>query len=296
MGAGTAARRAVPSSDARIRPRAQANSRNVSFEGQDLHLLRPGVKNPYMGVAESVGRYLLGSLDGDRRVPVLGFGDSQSISHPSQVLLCGEAVGAEGILECYRRTTELFSDPRSGLAFSGPTSFAGPIRFGISEARKFPDRLSVLIIVTDGAINDTTRRVEIKGKMELDFNASPTGLAIRDAANFPLYILIVGVGDGPFEQLSYLDDYIPGRRVDNVQSVTYTDYQSRMHDQAAMDDFTRRALCELPYFLDALNKKGYTGSGASSVPAWPAPLALRLPSVAAAAAGGGGGASGSASL
>jgi hypothetical protein len=238
---------------------AQANSRNASFEGQDLHLLRPGVKNPYMAVAEKIGECLLACLDGDRRVPVLGFGDCKSVETPSKTLWLGEGVGVRGVLDVYESALALFERPDTGLAFSGPTSFVGPIRFAMQEAEKHPDRISVAVIITDGAINDAPRVFDhASGRSTVDLTKSPTVAAIRDAANLPLYILIVGVGDGPFEQLRVLDDFLPERRIDAVQAVIFTEFQGRMQGSAdALDEFARLALCELPLFLDDLARKGF---------------------------------------
>jgi E3 ubiquitin-protein ligase RGLG len=215
-----------------------------------------------MAVAESVGRSLVELLDGDRRIPCLGFGDSASVDSAAQVLHIGEGVGVDGVLDVYRAAVARFSSPAAGVAapihFAGPTSFAGPIRFAMAEAERHPDRLSVLIIITDGAINDAPLRWH-NGKSVVDLERSPTVQAIQDAAALPLFILIVGVGDGPFDQLLVLDDYLPARRVDNVQAVVFTEYQARMRGAiGALDEFARLALCELPFFLDSLAQKGFT--------------------------------------
>ena len=39
--------------------------------------------------------------------------------------------------------------------------------------------------------------------------------AIEEASNYPISIVAVGVGDGPFDKMEYFDDFKGKRRYDN---------------------------------------------------------------------------------
>jgi E3 ubiquitin-protein ligase RGLG len=260
--------------------RVQKNSPNVSFGGLDLH--DRSELNPYQAVCSALGNAVLEMLDSDRKVPVVGFGDAATVDTTAGCFLVGCTDRTTTLLSLYDDAASRFYDTDLGpasLVMSGPTSFAGVIRLAIEECRRLPDRLHVLIIITDGAINDTSARVKKHGELVLDLSKSPTAHAIVDASEFPLYIIIVGVGDGPWGLMESLDDELPERRLDNVQFTNFLPFQGRMHDPEAMAEFTRLCLVELPFLLDSLGTMGWVGPRASAVASFPPPplLAPRAP-------------------
>ena len=57
----------------------------------------------------------------------------------------------------------------------------------------------MLVILTDGNVSD----------IELDKRA------IEECSNYPISIIAVGLGDGPFDTMEYFDDFRGNRRFDN---------------------------------------------------------------------------------
>ena len=92
--------------------------------------------------------------------------------------------GVEGIIEAYENSLNI-------VQLHGPTHFAPVIKHAARQAEKYksePTVYSVLLIITDGIINDMEETKE----------------AIIDASDLPLSIIIVGVGEQDFSQMDQL--------------------------------------------------------------------------------------------
>ncbi|KAA0158394.1 hypothetical protein FNF31_05463 [Cafeteria roenbergensis] len=234
---------------------------NVSFEGLDLHDLK--TLNPYERVMELVGHEVARALDRDAKFPVLAFGDAGSVDHAAGCVYLGDAEGFGAVRPLYR---SFVADPR--VRKSGPTSFAGVINYTIDHSIT-TGRFHTLIIITDGQINDS---VDVhsapSGRVA---KRSPTMEALIRASQYPIEVIVIGVGDGPWGSMESLDDEVKDvakslgmpYRVDCCQFVPFTSYM-RTTDPAVLHRFTLACLQEVPQLKAWLDVHGKMGPGAST--------------------------------
>jgi hypothetical protein len=203
-----------------------------TFGGRSLHQIS-GVRNPYEQVIEIVGK-TLAPFDSDGHIPVFGFGDSVTTNRSVFSFKRNEGAGEDNsgsdatcfgfgdALAAYRAVVPT-------LQLSGPTSFA-PIIHKAIEILHRDGGYHILVIIADGEITDR----------------EATTNAIIRASQYSLSIIVVGVGDGPWETMEEYDDQLPQRRFDNFQFVNFhaimNDPKIENHEIA----FAMHALMECP--------------------------------------------------
>ena len=198
----------------------------MTNKGLSLHSIVDGAdaaSNPYQCALATVASALL-PLDDDKRVAMYKFGDKETKGH-SAALIGGGKIdcksGAQPLLDAYVATiasSELF----------GPTNFAPVIDLAAQQARE-EDRLHVLVILCDGAVSEECWPQTCQSII----NASRTA---------PLSIVIVGLGDGPWDDMQALDDLKGhGQRFDNVHFVEFASTARR-----GTAHFAAEALKEVP--------------------------------------------------
>ena len=89
---------------------------------------------------------------------------------------------------------------------SGPTTFAPMICQAIEMSKETGNQYMILILLTDGDVSD----------MDADMKA------LQETSNYPLSVVAVGLGDGPFKRMRILEDSTSGRRFSNFHFVNFT--------------------------------------------------------------------------
>ncbi|KAL6969363.1 E3 ubiquitin-protein ligase rglg5 [Sarracenia purpurea var. burkii] len=111
---------------------------------------------------------------------------------------------------------------------AGPTSFAPMIEMAMSIVEESGGQYHVLLIVADGQEQKTIN-------------------TIIKASEYPLSIILVGVGDGPWDTMREFDDNIPARAFDNFQFVNFAELMSKNVDLLRKQtEFALAALMEIP--------------------------------------------------
>ncbi len=203
-----------------------------TFSGRNLHATnaRP---NPYQECIEIIGETLQ-ELDDDGLFPAWFFGDINSQGKGLTSLKTGNRP-CKGIREVLR----LYNQNIPQLGLNRPTSFAPLIYEAINQVIRDDYSYTVLIIIADGGISEECRE--------------ETDEAIVKASHYPISIVMIGVGDGPFDEMERYDDELPERQFDNFQFVHFAnvmdhfnEMSERGNSEARKAYFSLRCLMEVP--------------------------------------------------
>lgn len=180
----------------------------VSFNNRSLHAIGD-TPNPYEKAISVIGK-TLAPFDEDNLIPCFGFGDATT--HDQEVFSFHDdqspCHGFEEVLSCYRKIVP-------NLKLSGPTSYGPVIDAAVDIVERNGGQYHVLVIIADGQV---TRSVDI-GDVELSPQEKATINSIVNSSSYPLSIVLVGVGDGPWDDMKNFDDKIPAREFDNFQKL-----------------------------------------------------------------------------
>lgn len=208
----------------------------ISFNRRSLHAIE-NTPNPYEQAISIIGR-TLSCFDEDNLIPCFGFGDAST--HDQEAFsFYPDHRPCNGFKEALQQYREIVPN----LRLAGPTSFAPIIETAIGIVDDSGGQYHVLLIIADGQV---TRSVDTQHG-QLSPQERATMNAIVKASDYPLSIVLVGVGDGPWDMMREFDDNIPSRAFDNFQFVNFTDIMSRnIPDSRKETDFALAALMEIP--------------------------------------------------
>lgn len=201
-----------------------------SFDGKCLHSIQDG-KNLYEQALYIVAK-TLEAFDDDRLIPCYGFGDLTTHDYGVFPFYPGD-LACQGLEQALLRYRQIAPHVR----LSGPTSFAPLIHQAIAQVSKTNMEYHLLVILADGQVTPTCMEA--------------TRQAIVMASYFPLSIIVIGVGDGPWDQMQNFDDELPVRNFDNFQFVNFGKVMSEasvygINEEKINAHFAVHALMEIP--------------------------------------------------
>ncbi|XP_073038413.1 E3 ubiquitin-protein ligase RGLG3-like isoform X1 [Primulina eburnea] len=207
-----------------------------SFNRRSLHAIG-STPNPYEQAISIIGR-TLSPFDDDNLIPCFGFGDATT--HDQYAFsFYPDHRPCNGFEEALARYKEILPF----LNLSGPTSFAPVIDAAIDIVEKSNFQYHVLVIIADGQVTRSSDTPP--GRFSPQEQATIN--SIVTASEYPLSIILVGVGDGPWYAMKEFDDYIPQRAFDNFQFVNFTNIMSgHSNIEKKETAFALAALMEIP--------------------------------------------------
>lgn len=236
-------------------------SGKYSFNRKSLHAVG-NVPNPYEQAISIIGR-TLSPFDEDNLIPCFGFGDATT--HDKHVFsFYPDHRPCDGFEEALARYKEILPF----IKLSGPTSFAPIVDAAINIVEQSNGQYHVLVIIADGKV---TRNLDVPPG-RLSPQEQETVNSIVAASHYPLSIVLVGVGDGPWDAMQRFDDSIPHREFDNFQFVNFTKIMSENKDRSKKEAaFALAALMEIPFQYRATQSLRLTGGNTGHVRSKPLP-------------------------
>ncbi|CAK9262098.1 unnamed protein product [Sphagnum jensenii] len=162
------------------------------LQPDSLHYFDPsGRLNAYQTAIQAVGQ-IIHHYDTDKRFPCWGFG-GRPIDGPVSHCFALNGNNSNPVVDGIPGIMFAYSQALRNITLAGPTLFAPVINLAASIASQHVSqdnqKYFVLLIITDGVITDLQQTI----------------IAIINAAELPLSLLIVGVGGADFTEMETLD-------------------------------------------------------------------------------------------
>lgn len=204
-----------------------------TFGGNSLHkIIAQKIYNPYQKVIHIMGN-TLEPFDDDQLIPAYGFGDGETLDKDVFSFHADESP-CKGFIDVLTSYNEI----AARVHLSGPTNFAPLIKKAI-EIVKAKKQYHILLIIADGQVTEEDQTID----------------AIVAASEYPLSIVVIGVGDGPWEVMQDFDNLLPDRKFDNFQFVDYHGVISKCRRPDTT--FALHAMMEIPDQYKTIKAMGY---------------------------------------
>jgi len=195
-----------------------------TFGGRSLHDVtsRGGLENPYAMAMRFSTKFLQKDTHGE--VPLYYFGSEQA-NEKGGIHFVAECKGAEELQQTYIKTI-------GHQTLSGPTLFIPAINEALRRV-KDTNKFHVLLILTDGMVQDEEEHYK----------------ALNQASRFPLSIVCIGVGDGPWDEMQRFDHKMPrGRIFDNFHFVSISQIVRKdERTDKIEEEFFYRSFMKIPH-------------------------------------------------
>lgn len=174
-----------------------------TFNQQCLHHVSAlSTPNPYQCILLAIGTSLAPMMT-SHPIAAYGFGD-QTTKDFSVFSLRQDSNGNDAVCDDVQQVLACYKHAATSVILSGPTSFVPIIRKCIELVQE-TKQYHILLIVADGKMTDQ------------EFSTK----AIVEASKYPISIIMVGVGDGPWDSMLDFESSIRGRKFSNFHFVDY---------------------------------------------------------------------------
>ena len=202
-----------------------------------LHDTRGG-ETPY-GKALRLMSSIVSRFDDDDIYPVYRFGCINTQDKSVLPLMYPEQddphfCGFDAVREAYEHIAP-------HIEMSGPTTFAPMIRQVMEISKETGNQYMILVLLTDGDVTD----------MDADMKA------LQETSNYPVSVVAVGLGDGPFKRMRILENSISGRRFSNFHFVNFTKIELKAGTCEHPDLMLATAMMQkIPYQYASIKRAG----------------------------------------
>jgi hypothetical protein len=191
-------------------------SNEVPTELDSLHNISKGIPNNYEKIILSLGK-ILSQYNPSKNFPVFGFGAfiGQKSNHCFNINfeINPNINTIEKVIEEYHKCLDK-------IEFSGPTNVYPVLNRFVNKVKEdnIINNYNVFLLLTDGLIDDMNNAIDV----------------LIESSNYPISVIIVGIGDANFSNMDFLDADDArlvdrnGRKADRdlVQFVPFEDFKN----------------------------------------------------------------------